>query len=499
MVARVVNPGGPADGAPNAADRADARCPGAVHAIAARDGLLVRVRVPGGLLGAPALAALASAAERYADGNLDLTARASVQLRGVRPDHLMALGDALVSAGLLPSIAHDRVRNIVASPFAGVDRAECIDPRPVVYALSVGLVADPVLAALPAKFAFVVDGGGRPFPSSRPDIALRALATPNGPRFHVVLGGAATGHIFLPGTAPAVALSVARASLAAATATGETETWRLGSASPSVRAAARAALHRFPSSTATVGGEAIAAIEERKYANGAIHDGTYAAHAIRGKYAPEQTSARGFVVPLGLLATRDPLQLTVVPSVPLGRLTAPQARGAAALAGSVGADVRLGWWRGFVLANVPHATAATVVAELARLGLPCDRRDGFVGLAACAGRAGCGAALADVRSDAVEFARSIARRRTGGWSANFAGCSKRCAMRRGASVDLVATKRGYDVLLYGSIVRRHASADDALAFALRCAEDAARAHDERRARAGELAGDPAALSSDLFV
>ncbi len=483
----MVNPRVTNAATPGASERADARCPGALHAIAARDGLLVRVRVPGGLLGAPALAALARAAERYADGSLDLTARASVQLRGVRPDKLTALGDALIAAGLLPSIAHDRVRNIVASPFAGVDRAECIDPRPVVRALSVGLIADPVLAALPAKFVFVVDGGGRPFPSSRPDIALRALATPHGPRFQVVLGGTATGRAFAPGDAHVVALAVARAALAAATALDEAETWRLVSAAPSVRAAALAALATWSSTSANNDGVDAVTENEGEYATDATEDTKYATRALRDKCASEHTGATGFVVPLGLFASQDPMQLTVVPSVPLGRLTAQRARDAAALASSVGADVRLGWWRGLVLTGVPRTAAATVVAELARVGLPCDRRDGFVGLAACAGSAGCGAALADVRSDAVELARSLAGRRTDGWSANFAGCSKRCAMRRGASVDLVATESGYDVLRAGSIVRRHASAIDALEFARRCAEDAAHLHDKRPTRGAKLA------------
>jgi len=428
MVARMVT----------AAQRTDARCPGALHAVNARDGLLVRVRIPGGLLGAPALSALARASVQYGDGRLDFTARASVQLRGVRADGLNVLGDVLATAGLLPSRAHDRVRNVVASPFAGVDPDELLDPRPLVSQLDAALVADPALAGLPAKFAFAVDGGGRPFPISRPDIALHAVASVDGPHIHFVLGGTPTGVTTTPESAPTLALAVAHAALAAATALGAAETWRLGSMQH-VREAAQAALHAPSAALRIV------------------------------QPAPVPLASNGIAVPLGTLAAREHDHINVVPSVPLGRLTAAQAIAVAEIAASVGADVRLGWWRGLVLADVPRAVAAEVVAALTHLGLPCDRRDGFVGIAACAGSAGCDAALADVRRDAAGLAGRLAGAEITGWSANFAGCEKRCAMRRGASVDIVATPDGYDLFRAGGRVRTQASSADALAFAHMCA------------------------------
>ncbi|GAC1658858.1 MAG: precorrin-3B synthase [Candidatus Elarobacter sp.] len=402
--------------------------------------MLVRVRIPGGLLGASALAALARASLQFGDGRLDFTARASVQLRGVRTDGLSVLGEVLDAAGLLPSRAHDRVRNVIASPFAGVDPDELLDPRPLVSALDAALVADPMLAALPVKFAFAVDGGGRPFPVSRPDIALCAVASADGAQVHFVLDGAPTGIGTTPESAPSLALAVARAALAAAAVHDVADTWRLASA-PRIRQTALAALHACSSALRMV------------------------------QHAPVPLRSNGIAVPLGRLAAREHDRQNVVPSVPLGRLTAAQGMEVAQVAASVGADVRLGWWRGLVLADVPCAAAGDVVTALAQLGLPCDRRDGFVGIAACAGSAGCDAALADVRRDAVDLASRLAGCETAGWSANFAGCEKRCAMRRGASVDVVATPEGYDLYRAGRRVRTHASSADALAFAHVCANE----------------------------
>ncbi len=433
-----------ADAAALANARADARCPGALHAVQARDGLLVRIRVPGGFLGSDALRALAACAERYADGNIDCTARASIQLRGVRAEALSELGADLFACGLLPSLEHDRVRNIVASPFAGVDPDEIVDARPLVRALDDALVVEATLARLPAKFAFAIDGGGRAFPTSRPDVFMRAIATANGPRMRFTLAGDDGATDVVTDEAPAIALAVARAALAAAEEANEPETWRLAT-SLAARNAATAVLR--------------------------AHDGR-PEQKRDGDARPRASGAGRAAIPVGTFAERDAGTRTLVPSVPLGRLTSAQARALAGIAIGTGADVRLAWWRGVALTGVPIAhLVAVVISELAKLGLPCDRSDGFVGIAACAGLGGCDAANADVRA----LASALAEQRrsghgTGAFTANVAGCGKRCAMRRGASVDLVASVGGtYDLLRNGVIVRSGATPADALAFATHAA------------------------------
>ncbi|MEV7681700.1 cobalamin biosynthesis protein CobG [Streptomyces sp. NPDC088341] len=98
-------------------------CPGALRLHAADDGRLARLRLPGGLLTYRQVGVLASAAERLGDGHVDITSRGNVQLRGLGADANCGaeLADLLYEAGLLPSERHERVRNIVASPLAGLD------------------------------------------------------------------------------------------------------------------------------------------------------------------------------------------------------------------------------------------------------------------------------------------------------------------------------------------------------------------------------------------
>ncbi|MFN2539082.1 MAG: hypothetical protein ABR549_13175, partial [Mycobacteriales bacterium] len=135
------------------------RCPGVVRVHDAVDGGLVRVRVPGGYLSGPQLAALASASRSFGDGNVDLTSRGNVQLRGLRPGTAEELAAVLFAAGLLPAVTHDTARNVVASPLR--------DLAAVVAEIDAGILA---LEPLPGRFLLGV--GGPDVLSVRPDLAL---------------------------------------------------------------------------------------------------------------------------------------------------------------------------------------------------------------------------------------------------------------------------------------------------------------------------------------
>ena len=118
---------------------------------------MARIRLPGGYVTRPGWRALAGLAHHFGDGRLDLTSRGNVQLRGLRAETPTNWPERAAAAGLLPSAAHDRARNIAASPLAGL--AGRPPARPLVRALDAVLLREPALAALPGRFLFSLDDG----------------------------------------------------------------------------------------------------------------------------------------------------------------------------------------------------------------------------------------------------------------------------------------------------------------------------------------------------
>lgn len=153
------------------------RCPGIVHPWPADDGGLVRIRVPGGRVPLAALRALAGVAEEHGDGRVRVTGRANLQVRAMplAGDRLAdAALDALEATGLLPSRAHDRIRNVLASPQTGYAGGRA-DLRPVVAALDALLLGDERLAGLPGRFLFTLDDGRGDLADRHKDLGLVAL------------------------------------------------------------------------------------------------------------------------------------------------------------------------------------------------------------------------------------------------------------------------------------------------------------------------------------
>jgi precorrin-3B synthase len=165
--------------------RADA-CPGVFATHDAADGPLARVRLPGGAVSAAQLRALADCAEACGDGDLHLTSRGNVQLRGVTRPGLAA---RLTDAGLLPSPSHERVRNVLASPLSGLVGG-LADVRGLAASLDLLLCSTPELASLPGRFLFAFDDGRGDVAGEGADVCWRATGPAEGT---LLLAGGDTG------------------------------------------------------------------------------------------------------------------------------------------------------------------------------------------------------------------------------------------------------------------------------------------------------------------
>src|ERR1700761_6539096 len=63
-------------------------CPGALRPMASGDGLIVRLRISGGILSTRIASEIARWAARWGNGHIDLTGRGNLQLRGLSPPQL---------------------------------------------------------------------------------------------------------------------------------------------------------------------------------------------------------------------------------------------------------------------------------------------------------------------------------------------------------------------------------------------------------------------------
>lgn len=181
-------------------------CPGALRPMQSGDGLVVRIRAPGGRLTQAQAAGIAALAERCGNGLLDLSARANLQLRGVSDATHPVVLEGLAALGLLdPDPAAEARRNVMVTPFAD---AAC---DALAADLGAALVASDDLA-LPGKFGFAVDCGPVPvLTTASADIRLEAA----GPGLLLRAEGMRCGQPVARADAVAEALALARWFLAA--------------------------------------------------------------------------------------------------------------------------------------------------------------------------------------------------------------------------------------------------------------------------------------------
>jgi precorrin-3B synthase len=380
------------------------------------------------LIEANQLRTVANLSHNFADGTIEITSRANLQLRAIRNQDLSHIVESISLAGLLPSPHHDRVRNIVTSPIAGLDGEELLDPRPLVRELDRQLRAEPIFANLHPKFSFAIYGGPSRFSRDLDDIAIEAVGIGLAPQFHLSIGGLSSGLIVNRSDAVECMLATARMCIRLA-----------HECSVPIRAKA---IMKIPDASRHI------------------------ADALSRLLTPSPMAPPSHTVneaPVGVYPTSQDGRVSIIPSVPLGRLNPEQARYLADVSSEWEGDIRFAPWRGVVLGSIPKSQADSIVGRLHVMGLSCEGRDGFQGIAACAGITGCEASLADVRGDAASLAsRLFGHAVPSGWTVNLSGCDKQCARRQGATAELIAGPSGYTLNLAGSRVASDCSRDFAL-------------------------------------
>ncbi|MFF5335625.1 precorrin-3B synthase [Streptomyces sp. NPDC013181] len=406
--------------------RGDA-CPGALRLHRADDGALARVRVPGGVLTWEQADGLRKLAGRLGDGELHLTSRGNVQLRGLDAGCGGELASRMSEMGLLPSVLHERVRNVVASPLSGIDGRGARDVRPWLVALDVLVCASEEAAGLSGRFLFALDDGRGDVDALGADVTLRARRDGAA---ELRIGTLESVAVVPAEEAPGAALLAARVFLEAAGA-------QAGSGSGSADG----------SGSGSGGGAGAGAWRVGELAGGAgpLLDEVVRRLGAGGvSVAPGSTPVPGAAAPaLGLVAGTGATD-ALSAGLPLGRADAARWRALTDLARDHGAgELRLTPWRGVVVPGVRRERAPAALDALGAAGLVTADRSPWTGTGACIGRPGCAKSLADVRGDA---ASALPAAPPGdALPVYWSGCERRCGHPRGDWVDVVAAPDGYQV------------------------------------------------------
>ena len=171
--------------------------------------MMVRCKIPQGVLTPEQLVALAEVAERWSTGRGHITTRQNVQFHFLKLEDVESVVRHLGAAGLTTREAcGNSVRNITGCPYAGVSELEPFDVTPYAEAMTRHLLRGPLSSTLPRKFKIAFGGccGGDCVGAGFNDLGFLARVRDDRLGFRVTIGGGLStlrragflAHEFLP-------------------------------------------------------------------------------------------------------------------------------------------------------------------------------------------------------------------------------------------------------------------------------------------------------------
>ncbi len=404
---------------------------GLFYVAPAQDAFMCRLRMPNGILDAPKLRAVAELAERYGGGYAHVTTRANLQIREIRPENAVNVVTGVVNAGLTSRGAGaDNIRNITGNPTAGIDAQELYDTRPLGLELHHYILNHRELYGLPRKFNIAFDGGGRVASlEDTNDIGFSAVrieagrTVAAGVYFRVAVGGI-TGHLdfardlgVLIGPADCVPVAAALVRVFI----------EHGDRTDRKKARMKYVLDRLGL--------------DRYLEEAEKHLGRTLLRFPLADCAPRLPVDR--LGHIGVHAQAQPDKVYVGVVLPVGKLTAGQMRGLAAVAERYGSGtIRLTVWQNLLVSDVDASNVEAVTRELEALGLGCAASSVRAGLVACTGNTGCKFSASDTKRHAMAIADHCDRTIALDVPVNvhLTGCHHSCAQHYIGDIGLLATK-----------------------------------------------------------
>ena len=435
---------------PKPADNFRWRYYGLFYVAPAQDSYMCRLRIPNGIVKHWQLSGLANLAVRYGGGYSHVTTRANFQIREIEPKNAVALLEEIQDLGLSSrGTGADNIRNVTGTPTAGIDPQELLDTRPYARDWHFHILNERGLYGLPRKFNVAFDGAGTiPVLEDTNDIGFQAVEVKDGfgvepgVWFKLALGGITghkdfardTGVIVKPADATKVADAVVRVFSDHGDRTNRNKA-------------------RMKYVLDAMGFEKYLALVEEKLGSKLVRVPSEA-------LAPRPAFDRSAHIGVHKQKQNGLHWLGVV--LPVGKLTAAQMCGIAAIAQQMGdGDIRLTVWQNLLISGIPAGKLQAADAAIEKLGLTTKASSIRAGLVACTGNIGCRFAASDTKRHAEEIARWCEARveLDGPVNIHLTGCHHSCAQHYIGDIGLLACKvqvsedadpvEGYHILVGG--------------------------------------------------
>ncbi len=397
-------------------------CPDIYHPAVARDGLLTRLRIPGGVLNVSQCIAIEQLLTATGLDYIQVTNRANLQLRALTEDIDKEVLTALTNCGLAAKDrAVDGIRNIMLSPTAGIDPQESIDVRPLAAAWHDYLTDHPELGILSTKFGVGFDGGGSVGIVDRPnDITLLAVGDRE---FDLYLGIGERGSAPVP-VGVSLGVDECLPMLAAIAQTYRHGIELFGGNSPR-KLRLRDVIERW-------GLTGFSEIVQREFTG-------YSRFIFKNLHQEFAVARADGNYHLGIHQQSQPDRYYLGIVLPLGRWNRLQVKGLGEIAARYGSGaIRLTPWQNIILPDLKLANLERVQSLTTELGLIHTANHPSSLLRACAGSSGCQFGATDTQQDAIDLSNYIAANFTldRPLSIHFSGCDKSCAQHDRADLTL---------------------------------------------------------------
>jgi precorrin-3B synthase len=427
-------------------------CPALSAPMQTGDGLLVRLNPVAGGLSPKALIGLCESASRHGNGVMEVTARGSLQIRGLTAESAPRLAAEVNALG----IAVRTGVPVETGPLAGLDPEEIADPSPLAVRIREAIATSGLAMRLGPKVSVVVDGGGRfNMDTVQADIRLIAVSTE---LWQLAIAGTVQSATVLGVVGKDEACDTVPSILRVVAAGG-----REARARDFSREQLKEVAHSITGLRPTLPPSVLPDISPSREEISSGDAGTFPETLKIGKSVDESliSSLEGEMSGrteggnvereslIGSIPLRHATALSL--ALPFGSVPAADLIALADAAESLGAtEFRPAPQRTLIILGLSHSACIALQDRAKALGFITDPGDPRRFIAACPGTPACASGHIHTRDIASQLAGNAPDLFDGSFELHVSGCAKGCAHPASAALTLVGGEKGAGLVVDGT-------------------------------------------------